>query len=181
MLIEELLGCPLSYITRSYWAVKLNNDDWVCEARLKMDLARGEMRLYDWSNDLVSTGDVMQVKELWLFCPPSRTSPLGNTARLPIVEPGTAFQFKVATADSTGTRTVQAHIIGRVTNKETGDCECFIWDTEQDGLCTPETPIFTLGREPSYAGRTNVYNFRSWRPSIAPLGALKLDDLGVRL
>lgn len=192
-LIESLLGCPLEQITRSYWAVRLNTGEWMCEARLKVDLVNGIERFYDWSNDLVAGGDIMRITELWLLCPPSHTSPFGNTARLKITEPGTAFQLKVATVDSNiaaSIRTVQAHIIGKITNKETGECECYIYDNVQGGLCTPETMIYdpatnNVKRDAHgnyiYAGRTSVYNFHSWRESIAPLGRLELDTLGVRL
>src|SRR5690242_11064514 len=97
-LIDDLLGQPLMKIDRSYWAVKLKNDQWLSEARLTYD--KGSFRHFDWSNDLVATGDVLKIKELWLLCPPNKFSPLGNTARLVIEEPGTAFQFKVGHADS---------------------------------------------------------------------------------
>lgn len=193
-LVEELLGCSLLQIDRSWWAVKLNNGEWICEARVKTDLYRGVERHYDWSNDLVADGDVLRIKELWLLCPPSRTSPLGNTARLVITEPGTAFQFKISHADSsvvTTYRSMQAHIIGKVTNKENGDCECFIWDPIQNGLLTPDTMIYDpLTGGPrrdkdgniEYVGRTNVTKLHSWRPgSLAPPGRMELNTVGVRL
>lgn len=182
-LIEDLLGMPLVNIERSYWAVKLNNDVWLSEARMRYD--QGVFRHFDWSNDLVATGDVLKIQELWLLCPPNRFSPVGNTARLVIEEPGTAFQFKVAHADSniaTTWRTLQAHIIGKVTDKITGACECFIWDPIQGGMITPTTQMFDATGSLISAGKTSVYDFHSWRPgSIAPLGALHLPTLGVQL
>ena len=192
-LVEQLLGCSLLSITRSYWAVRLITGEWLCEARIKTDASSGILQYFDWSNDLVATGDVRKIAQLWLLCPPSRTSPLGNTAKLTITEPDTAFQFKVGTVDSivaASTKSMQAHIIGRVTNKETGDCEVFIWDTYQQGLITPTTHIYdplTNGYKkdahgsPIYAGRTNVYHFHSWREGISPLGRLELRTLGVRI
>jgi len=193
-LVEELLGCPLLEITRSYWAVKLTTGEWICEARVKTDLYNGTERQFDWSNDLVANEDVLKITQLWLLCPPSKTSPLGNTAYLTIGEPGTAFQFKVATADSNvamTARSLQIHVIGKVTNKETGDCDVFAWDDAEQGLITPQTMIYdplTGGakRDASgnliYAGKTNIYNFHSWRPdSLAPLGRLELRTVGVRV
>src|SRR6266849_2969517 len=112
-LVHQLLGCSLLQITKSYWAVRLDNDEWLCEARVHTDLYRGVERHFEWYEDLVANGDCMRIKELWLLCPPNRLSPLGNTARLPIVEPGTAFDFKVATADSNIAatwKTQEAHI-----------------------------------------------------------------------
>lgn len=200
-LIYELLGCPLQMITRSYWAAKLNTGEWVSEARFVHDFRKGEQRRIDWMDDICATEDCELITELWLLCPPSKISPLGNTARLPIVRPGSAFQFKVATHDThgvvgPGVRTLQAHIIGRVDNAE-GDCTCFIWDPVQDGLLTPETPIYDpiLGGKRDeqgnilysraytgrYAGKTNVNHFHSWRPSLAPIGQLALDRIGVTL
>jgi hypothetical protein len=192
-LIEDLLGCPLQQITRSYWAVKLSTGERLCEARVTTDLLRATERHFDWTLDLVATSDVLKIKELWLLCPPSKTSPLGNTARLDISEPGTAFQFKIAMVDSAIAsmvdRSVQAHVIGRVTNKETGACDCYIYDPVEGGMITPETQIYDPVQgirkdengQPVYAGRTNVYSFHSWRPGLAPPGQLHLDRLGVRL
>lgn len=182
-LIDDLLGQPLMKIDRSYWAVKLKNGQWLSEARLTYD--KGSFRHFDWSNDLVATGDVLKIKELWLLCPPNKFSPLGNTARLVIEEPGTAFQFKVGHADSNIAatwKTVQGHIIGKVTNKIAGSCDCFIYDPIQQGLITPDTKMFDQSGQLVFAGKTSVYDFHSWRPgSIAPLGALELKTLGVRL
>src|SRR5579859_4491532 len=192
-LVEELLGCPLLEVTRSYWAVRLITGEWICEARAHTDLSRGGERHFDWSNDLVATGDVLKIEQLWLLCPPSRTSPLGNTAHLDITEPGTAFQFKIATADCAGgtiSRHLQAHIIGKVLDKEKGDCSIFAWDEQQQGLITPETLIYNpatggirldLDGNPIYAGRNNVYFFHGWRESMADPGRLELGTLGVQL
>ena len=194
-LASQLLGCSLMDITRSYWAVKLHApDEWICEARMVTDVLQGRERHFDWSNDLVATGDVRRITELWLLCPPSRTAPLGNTARLPILESGTAFQLKIATVDTSlalTARQQQGHIIGRVVDKLTGACECFIWDEEQQGLLTPETPIYdplsfdfkqrdALGHLTT-AGKTSVYDFHAWKPSIAHLGRLDCATLGLTL
>ncbi len=191
-LVEELLGCSLLEIDRSYWAVKLNNEEWVCEARVKTNVYSGEERQFDWSNDLVANRDVNHIKELWLLCPPSRTSPLGNTARLDIEAPKTAFQFKVTHVDSTIAETVRNlpyHIIGRVDDAVTGDCTCFIFDPVQGGLLTTSTLIFDpltavakKDHKGKYmtAGRNNIYNFHSWDPGrVAHLGRLELNTLGL--
>ncbi len=193
-LIEELLGTSILNIDRSYWAVKLRNNEWVSEARIHVDPYTGIMRNFDWSADLVANDDVLRIQELWLICPPGRTSPLGNTARLDITEPGTAFQFKVGMVDSNvavAHKTLQAHIIGKVVDKITGACECFIYDPLQAGLITPDTLIYDkrtggLVRDEqgniARAGRTSVYDFHSWNPgSIAPLGRLEFNTIGVRL
>lgn len=191
-LVEELLGCSLFEIDRSYWAVKLDNEEWVCEARVKTDVYTGEERFFDWSNDLVANRDVNHIKELWLLCPPSKTSPLGNTARLDIGAPKTAFQFKMTHVDSTIAETIRNlpyHIIGRVDDVVTGDCTCFIFDPVQGGLLTTSTLIFDpltavakKDHKGKYmtAGRNNIYNFHSWDPGrVAHLGRLELNTLGL--
>ena len=128
--IEELLGRPLITITRPYWAVKLTTGTWVSEAQTIIDLRKAERRLMDWTNDLVASGDVFKISELWILCPPNKLSPLGNTAMFPISRPGSAFQFKTGTVDSGivwSQQRMQSQIIGHVLNSE-GDCECHIWD-----------------------------------------------------
>jgi hypothetical protein len=170
-LCYDLLGCSLLQIQRSYWAVKLASGEWICEARVHTDLRTASERPFDWSNDLVANGEVKRIKELWLLCPPNATSPLGNTAMLPITEPGTAFQFKVAHAMSNfaeSWRQADSHLIGRVTDKFTGDCECFIWDAQYACLIAPPW-------------QTNVYQFGTWKESLAPRGELALATLGVDL
>lgn len=166
-------GFPIGHMLpdQAYWAAKLNNGTWLCE----LDIVAG-MRPLDWTLDMVSTGDIKRIVELWLICPPTPTSPMGNTARLPITRPGTAFQLKIATADSSIVRSVsrlQAQMIGRVTDPETGDCECFIFDYQMEAMSTP--------------WKSNIYNMGTWKPnipglpSIAPLGRLSLDVLGISL
>lgn len=193
-IVEELLGKRLFEIDQSYWAVKLRNGTWLCESRIHIDLKTGIMRHFDWSNDLVANGDVLNIKELWLLCPPNKTSPMGNTARFFIDEPGTAFQFKVNMVDSVisaNYKSMQAHIIGKITNKETGACDCFIWDPVQSGMLTPQTLIFDSIKKElvrnkdgslAYAGKTSVYDFHTWKPgSLAHLGRLHFPTIGVRL
>jgi hypothetical protein len=170
MLVEELLGKPLQTITRSYWAVKLDNDRWVCEAHTITDLRKGEQRLTDWTNDLVSSDDVLRVKEVWLLCPPNKLSPLGNTAMFPITRPGSVFQFKFGMVDSgiagPSYQHMEGHIIGRVTNEQ-GDCECYVWDAFYEVLGT--------------GWKTNIHNIGTWRSGLMPMGALDLMQLGVTL
>jgi hypothetical protein len=202
-LVDDLLGCSILEIVRSYWAAKLSTGEWVSEARFVHDWRKGEKRSIDWMDDIVATNDHKKITELWLLCPPSHASPMGNTARLPITRPGTAFQFKTSTYDSRiagrGIRTLQAHVIGRVENEE-GDCTCLAYDPVEGGLVTPETRAYDkFGRimenddgTPFYPLKTNVNRFgwrvhhgelvqAMWRPSIAPLGRIALDRVGISL
>src|SRR6185369_12925435 len=119
-----------------------------------------------------------------------------------IVRASGAFQFKIATHDSPivgeGLRTRQAHVIGRVDDEE-GNCTCFAYDPVEDGMITPETTVYDPATghiqvnddgTPFYPMKTNVRDFGwrikdgkraqgMWRPSIAPLGLLAIDRLGV--
>lgn len=189
-LIQTLLnGRTLMQIDRSYWAAKLTSGRWISEAHKKTDLVRGTERLTDWTGDLVETGLVRDIAELWLLCPPGRVSLSGNTARLPIIEPGTAFQFKVGTFDSNfaeSGRTTQGHIIGRVTDKASGACECFIWDAREEALYTPETTRLVWDATlhcflSVYPCCTSVNNFNAWSDHVAHIGQLGHDVLGLQL
>jgi hypothetical protein len=169
-LITSALGSLIGTLIpqRSYWAVKLENGKWLCELDTRIDSIHPTGRPYDWTLDLIDTSDIRRVKELWLFCPPTRAHPLGQTAHLEITEPGTAFQFKTANVDVMGAwqRQRVAQVIGRVNDKLTGDCECFIWDQSLKQLL----PY-----------RSSIYRFGSWQPGIAPIGALSLDVMGLKL
>ena len=72
-----------------------------------------------------------------MICPPSHISPAGNTARLPITTPGTAFQLKVGFLDSNIGQSLKrqvAQMIGRVVNEETGECEVLVYDNAAQAL-----------------------------------------------
>lgn len=146
---------------KSYWEVVLNNGKVITEHKLVLDLRRGGYRAIDWALDLNSTGDLRKIKELWLKCPNDRQ------AMLKIEEPGTVFQFKHRTRDAMGQNILQAQCIGKVTNKEEGTCECYIYDR-------------VLGL---IAYKSNVNNFGSWRPDsgLIPPKILGQDVTGLRL
>lgn len=93
---------------------------------------------------------------------------MGTSAMLPIVEPGTAFQFKGGALNmGTGYRYSTFQVIGRVTNKETLECECFIWDSLMKAMSTPY--------------HTSLMDFKPWREGASPVGRLSLDVIGVRV
>lgn len=156
------------------------SDGWWCEEDTVTDFLIGRRRL-DWTLDIVSTGDWRKIKELWLFCPPTPLNPAGNTARLPIVMPGTAFQFKVATFDSViveGRRSVQAQIIGRVNDVETGDCECMVFDYVLQALVVEWSGNIGLNGHPGLGTwRPNIPG----KPTITPIGRLNLPVCGIFL
>ena len=169
-LVYQLLGCSLLQIDRAWWAVRLDNDEWLCEARMHTDLYKGTERHFEWYEDLVANDDCLRIRELWLLCPPNRVSPTGNTARIPILEPGTAFDFKVAGASSnfvTTSRYQEAHIIGRVDDKASGTCTCMIWDARYDCLCEPY--------------HTNIRHFGRWRENLPDFTGLAWEKIGVKL
>jgi hypothetical protein len=202
-------GYPIGHreLDRSYWAVKLDgghgSDVWRCELDLvdthspkwvtqhnpdtgfrdPIDLLSPK-RTLDWSDDLCTLGDWRRIKELWLVCPMTPTSPSGNIARLPITQPGTAFQFKVGVMDTnlgTSLHRPLAQIIGRVTDEGTGACECWVYDYAASAL------ILFADEQTGQLGpwKTNVYRMGSWRPeivgmpSVAPIGRLSTGVLGL--
>ena len=170
-IVTSVLGSMVGLLLpdRPYWAVKLSTGKWACELDTRKD-ARipGGVRTFDWTLDLVDTGDIARVRELWLFCPPNPMHPMGQTARLPIVDPYSCFQMKVGMVHAFGAsdRYMASQIIGRVTNKVEGDCECFVWDAELNAMGT---------------WNSNVYRMGSWREGIAPQGDLSFEVLGLRL
>ncbi len=181
-LVKTVLGSALSpfLIRHSIWAAKmldgrfLSERDWVKVGNNPDDTRYpASKRPFDWTLDLVATGDIKKIAELWLLCPPTKESPLGECAKLPIVEPGTAFQLKVGFLNTTGGTGVDtredraAQVIGRVDDKETGECTCFIYDSEMRKLSTP--------------WHSTIYAFGTWRDGIAPLGRLSPDVLGLSL
>jgi hypothetical protein len=123
-------------------------------------------RPIDWTLDILSTGDILKIKELQLFYPG-----LLRHAKLKITESGTAFQFcrQVKGFDPSsgeGFDRVEAQVIGRVFDKENGLCQGYIWDRVQGLMDYTDV---------------SIYDFPSWRKGLPAPGALCLDVLGVRL
>ncbi len=168
-LITSVFGSHIGkFYTFAYWAAKLRNpDQWLSEVDGRVNFIGAAYRPYDWTMDLVTTGDILRIAELWMFCPRNQLSPEGNTARIPFSqeESGTAFMFNVA-------RVMMEHrvdhkIIGKVTDRDSGDCVCFIWDD-----------LYKVMSSPFY---TNVNKFASWREGVAPIGQLSHEVIGLRL
>lgn len=155
----------------SYWEVVLTTGKVLSENNLVFDFRRAGYRQIDWALDLNTSGDILKIRELWLVTPGGHRTTLRGGAERPIMfsikDAGTAFQFKHAMFDSLGGsgRHVEAQCIGRVTNKETGDCECWIWDR-------------VLGL---IEYKSNINNFGSWRSGLMPLTKLSTNVIGLRL
>lgn len=146
-------------MSSSYWRVTLTSGRVLSERSL-FPLQGG--RDVDWTLDLLTTGDILKVRELTLVCPGFKVG------RLAISEPGSAFQFKTASVfaqDGRMDKRIEAQVIGRVDDKARGTCTCWIWDRQ-------------LGLIPYHS---NIFAFGSWREGIAPIGALSLDVVGLRL
>lgn len=142
----------------SYWSVILNTGKRYSELdMIDTDLLRG-VRPLDWHLDIVATGDVARIAELWLH------TPAGDVA-LKIVEPCTAYIFNSSILQFG--RSKVAQIIGRVDDKEQGTGIAFIWDIAMQQVYQDTC--------------ANVRDFAAWRPGIAKIGALALDNIGVRL
>ncbi|SRR6266700_3593793 len=137
-LVEEILGYTLQELAISFWAVKLTNGEWVCNANNIFDEGKNCYRFMNWENDIIANGEHKNITELWLFCPPSRALPDGATAHMLITRPCTAFQVK------RGRGKEQKHIIGR-RDDDQGHCTCFIWDSAQGSLTAETTTLDHLG------------------------------------
>lgn len=156
------MSSTLAQPITSHWEVELTSGKTLSERETKTDLLKGATRLIDWSLDLTATGDVLKIKQLRLYCPD------GQVHALDITEPGTAFQLKVGAA-MMGAGNIQrvflAQLIGRVTNKEHGDCECYVWDARQG----------------SFLWQSNVYAMGTWGGHVIPLGAIAFNVVGLQL
>lgn len=169
----------------SYWAVKMRDGRWMSEVDLYPSwlhphTKRSGHPYYDWSLDLTGSGDVLNIEELWLFCPKNWLHPLGSTASIKVKEPGTVFMFKTRSASLIGGKGPQTQVIGEVIDKLSGESDCFIWDGNYKVMIAH--------------WRTSVYDFRTWdtylceqlgidyRQTIPPtLGALSHQAVGLRL
>ncbi len=153
-------------MSNTYWRAVLTTGKKLTKHQVVWDQMLGKERELDWTLDLLSTGDILKIKELHLVYPG-----LFRYAKLKITEPGTAFQFcrqVHGTNPCTGEviDRIEAQVIGRVFDKENGLCQGYIWDRVQ-GLM-------------EYTD-VSVYDFPSWRSGLMPPGKLSLNVLGVRL
>src|SRR6266851_2902489 len=143
----------------AYWSVLLRSGKEWSERSLIPIFTRGQrgVRKLDWALDLVSSGDIHKLKEVRLHCPDGRTATLEITPDMP------AFQFKTKALDMIGAygTNLEYHVIGRVIDKVTGRCECFIWDYR------PEP-----GQPNLIAYKSRITAFGGWRNTVTPIGAL---------
>jgi hypothetical protein len=170
-LVSSLLGAPLApyFTSTACWAVKLSTGDFLSERdSVKDEKYPGGIRAFDWTLDMVATGDWRKIRELWLLCPPSPGNPLGQGAQLIIERPGTAFQLKVGFVHggASAEQGTACQLIGRVYDPYSGQCSVFAWDNEMQQLVQFQT---------------SVYDFVPWRPEIGRLHGLSHDTLGLSL
>ncbi len=149
-----------------YWRIILNTGKKLTKHQTVWDQMLGKERPLDWTLDLISTGDILKIKELHLIYPS-----LFGYAKLQIVEPGTAFQFcrqvkGIDPCKGDVLDRVEAQIIGRVFDKENGLCEGYIWDRVKGLMQYTDV---------------SIYDFPSWRSGLMPPGKRSLDVLGLRL
>ena len=152
----------------AYWSCVLSTGKEWSERSLVYTNIKGQkgIRKLDWTEDLVSTGDIHKIRELSLNCPDGRKATLEITEDMP------AFQFKTKSLDMLGVsgNSLEFQVIGRVIDKATGRCECFIWDYR------PKP-----GEKHLVAYKSSIYNFGAWRDTITPIGALGIDVQGFKL
>jgi len=145
---------------QSYWHARLSSGRVVRELETFTDILAGRTRHIEWLEDIIASGDLAKVVEVTLCTPQGDVS-------IPIIRPYGAFQFNQGVVGLfSGERIKTAQIIGSIVNDD-GDCVAAIWDARQ-GHLYPEM-------------HTNVLNFCSWHPDVAPLGRLNIEALGVRL
>ena len=158
----------LAYLAQglSYWKVKLRGrKKELSELDTSFDLQRGA-RPVDWSLDIVGSGDNAHIEEI-VLCTPQ------GEVRMPIVAPKTAFQFKRGTMDIlSNQRIIQAQVIGRLENRETGLCTACIWDVSGHAEYS-EAGVLLPNKKHLYLDFvTHIHAFGAWHEDIIPPGAM---------
>ncbi len=152
----------------AYWSLLLRTGKEYSERSLVTTIKKGQkgIRKLDWTEDIVSTGDIHRIKELRLHCPD------GQVAVLEISPDQPAFQFKTKALNmiGSGDNALEFMVIGRVIDKASGRCECFAWDYRP-----------RPGETNLIAYKSSIYTFGGWRDTVTPLGALGLEVQGFRL
>lgn len=146
----------------SYWKVTFTNGKTLSELDSKPYFDGNKeirVRAVEWLEDLIAAGDLRNVKEAML-CTPQ------GVAHFTVTEPYTVFQLSRGTlAAFTGQKIKNMQVVGVVTDKDSGDCECAIWDQQTKQL---------------YTMFNNVRNFTKWREGVADVGMLNIKALDLR-
>jgi hypothetical protein len=152
---------------RSYWRVHLTTGKTVTEGQLSFDLLRGSRNVI-WLEDIIGSGDNRNIRDITLCTPEGDIT-------LPITEPYTAFQFQQGMVSFFGgERIPNAQVIGRVENKETGECTCVIWDVQGEEQSDGSVKHLFVNHI------TTVKDFASWRSGTPHIGKLYYEMVGLR-
>jgi hypothetical protein len=143
----------------SYWRVVLKTGRSYSELDSVQDETLGKRRL-DWFRDLVATNDTARIAQLWLH------TPRGDVA-LKITEPNTAYISNGNLMSLVSGKSRISQIIGRVDDKAAGLGIAFIWDIPMQQVYKDEQAC--------------VLDFAPWRPGIARIGRLAIENMGVVL
>jgi hypothetical protein len=148
----------------SYWTVVLTSGKTLSELDTKHYVDGNKvlrLRTLEWKEDLINSGDVKNIKEVQLHTPE-------GTAHLTAIEPYTVFQFSRGVMNMMGSeyeRVKNCQVVGVLINKETGECECAVWDAQTRQL---------------YTMFNNVKHFVKWREGIADVGRLNIEAMDLR-
>lgn len=148
----------------SYWKVRFTSGRELSELDIKPYLDGNRVmrrRSVEWLEDIIGSGDIARVRKVML-CTPQ------GTAHIEAREPYTAFQFSRGVMNMLGSqyaRVKNCQVVGVVTDKETGGCDCAIWDAQTRQL---------------YTMRNCVKNFSAWREGVIPVGRLNIEAMDLR-
>jgi len=146
----------------------LNDDRWLSELDEYVDIAKGVTRTLDWHDDIVMLNDCKRIRELRVYAPPHGRSPIGCVGTLRTREPSCMFVISGRIANVfAGEKHITYQLIGKVTNKNNGQCECFIWDNVMQAFSEPYL--------------TSVFDFKPWASHVGLRGRLNLEHLGLEL
>ncbi len=150
-------------VGESYWKVRFQSGRELSELDTFTfsDGNTERVRDVEWLEDVIGAMDLRNIKEAMLCTP-------RGTAHFTVTEPYTVFQFSRGTQVLIGNKSERIknmQCVGVVTNRDTGACECAIWDMQTKQLYT----LFN-----------NVKNFTAWRDGVADIGLLNPEALDLR-
>jgi len=180
MLREKLTGLRVILAGESYWECKMSSGKiWseLSEKSIELPTKNGMkhylVRRIEWLEDIIGSGDIKNVKEIYLHTPE-------GVAVTHVGDEYTGFQFSRGTsALLTGEKLKNLQVIGAVSDKGTGDCTFALWDYQVMKLYVDT--LWDRERKVQYQGLNNILNFRAWRDGIVDIGRLNITAMDVRL
>jgi hypothetical protein len=180
MIKEKLTAMRVLLAGESYWSCRMSSgktwselDEKTVEVPTLQGVKQYRTRRLEWLEDIIGSGDIKNVKEVYLHTPK-------GTARTHVGEAYTAFQFSRGTsALLTGQRLKNLQVIGAVFDKDTGECTSAIWDYQAQRLFVDT--LWDKENKKEYQGHNSIRDFKAWRDGVIPIGPLNVIAMDTRI